>query len=106
MKPHLYLKKNDKILAAIISQIKLKERKPNKRYFEALCVAIINQQLSTKAADTIEKRFRLIFGGKEFPTANDVLRKSSARMRKAGLSMQKIKYIKGIARAIVKSEID
>ncbi len=116
MNPHLHLKK-DKVLAGIISRVKLEESKPHNRYFEALCVAIINQQLSTKAADTIEKRFVALFAkgpersrmgrrGKKFPKPEEVLKKPSATLRKAGLSMQKISYIKGIAKAIIKKQID
>jgi len=101
-----HLEEVDPVLKKIVRQIKLQPYKPHNRYFEALCVAIINQQLSTKAADTIEKRFRMIFGGRRFPSAIEILSKSSASIRKAGLSGQKVNYIKGIARAIVKKEID
>jgi len=100
-----YLKKADPILAKIIGKVKLKERKPHKRYFESLCVSIINQQLSGKAAATIEKRFIALFG-REFPSAGQVLRKSDAKLRTAGLSFQKIGYIKSLAGLVEKGKID
>jgi DNA-3-methyladenine glycosylase II len=104
--PQNHLKKADPILAKIIGKIKLKERKAHKRYFESLCVAIINQQLSGKAAATIEKRFVGLFTGKKFPSPAQVLRKSDTRLRLAGLSFQKISYIKSLASLVEKGEID
>jgi DNA-3-methyladenine glycosylase II len=104
--PSKYLKNADPILAKIISQIKLKERKPHKRYFESLCVAVINQQLSGKAAATIEKRFVALFNSKKFPKPEQVLRKSDERLRSVGLSFQKISYIKSLAKLVEKNEIN
>ena len=99
-RPNLHLKRRDPVLANIISQIKLEERKPHKRYFEALAGAIISQQLSTKAAETIRKRFIALFIGARFPSAEQVLRKPDKTLRKAGLSFQKIGYIKSLAKSV------
>jgi len=104
-KPHLHLKKQDPILAKIIDKIKLEARKPHKRYFETLVVAIINQQLSTKAAATIKKRFVHLFKGVKFPSPEQVLRKSDKALRSAGLSFQKISYIKSLAKLVSKGDI-
>jgi DNA-3-methyladenine glycosylase II len=98
--PKKLLQKVDPVLAALIDKIKLKERKPHKRYFESLCVAIINQQLSGKAAATIEKRFKSLFPGDRFPSARQVLKKSDDKLRTAGLSFQKISYIKSLAKLV------
>jgi DNA-3-methyladenine glycosylase II len=106
MTPESHLKKADPILAKIIGKIKLKERKPHKRYFEALCVSIINQQLSGKAAATIEKRFIALFPDKKFPKPAQVLKKSDKVLRTAGLSFQKISYIKSLAGLVEKGKID
>ncbi|MDR3642692.1 MAG: DNA-3-methyladenine glycosylase 2 family protein [Candidatus Doudnabacteria bacterium] len=104
--PRAHLKKTDPVLAKIISRIKLAERKPHKRYFESLCVAIINQQLSTKAAAAIVKKFVAVFPGVKFPSSAQVLRKSDKKLRTAGLSFQKIKYIKSLAGLIENGKID
>ncbi|HYV33775.1 MAG TPA: DNA-3-methyladenine glycosylase 2 family protein [Candidatus Limnocylindria bacterium] len=101
-----HLKKADKVLAKIIARINLKERKAHKRYFESLVVAIINQQLSGKAADTIQKRFVALFKGKNFPKPDLVLKKPNKVLRSAGLSFQKISYIKSLAKLVVKGQID
>ena len=105
MLPGIKVLKKDKVLANLIKQVRLKKHKPHSRYFESLCVAVINQQLSTKAADTIEGRFVAIFGG-IFPKPLAVLKKPSAQLRKAGLSAKKVEYIKGIARAIERGKIN
>ena len=105
-KAQQHLKNADKTLAKIIAQVQLKERKSHKRYFESLCVAIINQQLSTKAARTIEKRFVALFKGAKFPKPEQVLRKSDKTLRSAGLSFQKISYIKSLAKLIKQGSID
>jgi DNA-3-methyladenine glycosylase II len=101
-----HLRKVDPVLKQIIGKIKLKQRKAHKRYFESLCVAIINQQLSGKAAATIEKRFKGLFAGGRFPSAWQVSRKSDARLRSAGVSFQKIGYIKSLAKLVDAGKIN
>ena len=101
-----HLKKVDIILAKVIAKVVLKEIKSHKRYFEALCAAIINQQLSTKAADTIEKKFRKLFLSRGFPKPDQVLKVSDSKLRLVGLSFQKISYIKSLAKLINDGNID
>lgn len=103
--PHKHLQKADKVLAAVIKRVVLAERKPHKRYFEALTRAIISQQLSTKAADSIAKKFVATYGGK-FPKPNEISKKSVSQLRKAGLSFQKIDYIKSLAKLIDQGKIN
>lgn len=102
---HGHLKK-DQTLAKIMARVKLKEQKAHKRYFESLAVAIINQQLSGKAAATIEKRFVALFDARGFPPPEQVLRKSDSALRKAGLSLKKISYIKSLAKLAARGKID
>ena len=66
--------------------------------FHSLTQAIIFQQLSGTAAGTILKRFRAIFGKRGFPSPEAVLKISPAKLRSAGLSRPKVKYILGLAR--------
>jgi DNA-3-methyladenine glycosylase II len=101
----IYLKKVDKVLGKIIDKIELKERKASKKYFESLVGAIIGQQLSTKAAETIRKRFIALFGSGRFPEAKQVLKKSDKALRSAGLSFQKISYLKSLATAVENGEL-
>lgn len=78
--------------------------------FQALSRAIIYQQISGKAALSIYRRFVGLFDitlpetidwekphARKFPIPKDVLKITPERMRTAGLSTQKIAYIKDLA---------
>lgn len=73
--------------------------------YEDLIDSIISQQLSVKAAATISKRFKALYG-ETFPTPKEILAMPDDNIRECGISYSKIKYIKGIAEAIEKKEID
>jgi DNA-3-methyladenine glycosylase II len=70
-------------------------RRP-KNPFHSLIRSIIYQQVSGKAAASILKKFKSLFGGK-FPTPEMVLAMSEAELRSAGLSGQKARYIRDLA---------
>jgi DNA-3-methyladenine glycosylase II len=106
-----HLSKNDPILAAaikragrIIHQWNAVGKRRN--HFKALVVAIINQQLSGKAAATIQKRFEKLFAPKKFPTPEDVLKMPTARLRKVGLSGMKVSFIKDLARKVLDGTVN
>jgi len=71
--------------------------------FRALCHAIIAQQLSTKAAATIEGRFAALFGG--VPTPAAVAKASDAQLRAVGLSPQKLRYMRDLCAKIDDSSL-
>src|SRR5687767_966171 len=62
--------------------------------FRALLHAIIAQQLSTKAAATIEARFAALFDGR--PTAAAIASMPDDRLRAVGISPQKLGYIRDL----------
>lgn len=67
--------------------------------FQALVRAIISQQLSTKAAATIARRFESLFDG-GFPDAAQVNAVADAQLRAVGLSTQKLSYLRDLCRRI------
>lgn len=69
--------------------------------FEDLLDSIVSQQLSIKAANTIYARFKNLFDQNSFPNAKDILAMDDQKMRDAGISFQKISYIKSVADAFV-----
>src|SRR6185436_6015496 len=71
--------------------------------FRALCHAIIAQQLSTKAAATIEGRFAALFGG--VPTPAALAKASDAQLRAVGLSPQKLRYMRDLCAKIEDSSL-
>lgn len=96
-----HLKKSDPTLKIIIEDITLRSlagRADAHGYFEALVEAIVSQQLSIKAADTIFARFAAITPGKKFPTPRAILKIPAAKMRTCGLSRMKVSFIKDLAK--------
>lgn len=61
-----------------------------------LCASIMSQQLSTKVADVIYKRFLALYGGKE-PLPQQILDTPDETLRGIGLSYAKGRYIKNVA---------
>lgn len=68
----------------------------NRNYFQVLCKAIIGQQISIKAAESITQRFQSLFQGQN-PTPEKVAVISVAKLRQSGLSGQKVKYLKDLS---------
>jgi DNA-3-methyladenine glycosylase II len=97
----IHLKKSDPRLKIIIEGIKLREltgRADARGYFEALVEAIVSQQLSVKAADTIFGRFVALTPGNKFPSPREIIKVPVAKIRKCGLSKMKVSFIKDLAR--------
>ena len=67
--------------------------------FKALAHAIIAQQLSSKAAATIEARFAALFPS-GVPTPELTARLSDEQLRACGLSTQKIGYVRDLSRHV------
>lgn len=66
--------------------------------FDTLISSIISQQLSVKAAETIEARVRALTGNPFRPTK--ILSFSHQQLRDCGLSNRKTEYVHGIAEAV------
>jgi DNA-3-methyladenine glycosylase II len=67
--------------------------------FHALIHAIIAQQLSTRAAATIESRVSALCGGR--PTPKKLAALTDERIRSVGVSPQKLKYIRDLCARIL-----
>jgi DNA-3-methyladenine glycosylase II len=93
-----HLKKSDPILKTIIEGITLREITVTRGPFEALVEAIVSQQLSIKAADTIFNRFVALTPGKKFPTPREIVKMPTAKMRTCGLSGMKVAFMKDLAK--------
>lgn len=97
-----HLSKNDAVLAILIKRFGPFDIKPHQNYYKELVNSIISQQLSVKAAYTIQTRFVNLFGDSNvFPTPEDILKKSPEDIRSAGLSTSKINYIRDLAEHII-----
>lgn len=90
----------DPVLFSVFVKIPISVHSPSTHYFEDLVEAIVQQQLSEKAGETIWLRFKKLFP-KGNVTAGKVLALSDEHIRQVGTSWSKVAYIKNIARAIV-----
>lgn len=80
--------------------------RPHKNYYQELVDSIISQQLSVKAARSIERRFCELFGGTGFPAAEQILKKEANELRTAGLSRAKAVYVLDLARHVVEGRLE
>ena len=91
------LSKKDPILKKIIKKFNKGYLKTRNNPFFSLCRTIVGQQISTKAADSIWLKFEAKCENKISP--NTVIKLSKYSLRSAGLSRQKISYLKNIAKS-------
>lgn len=99
-----HLAKNDPVLAPIIAQAGPCTIRPHQKYYQELVDSIISQQLSVKAAATIFKRFKELFGG-EFPAPEQILEKDIEELRGVGLSRGKAVYVRDLAQHVVDGKV-
>ncbi len=104
--PETILAAQDPILANIISTTpQFKKVDWQKDVYLALLESIVSQQISVKAADTIFARFRDLFIN-QYPHPQLLLDRPEEELRSAGLSFQKIGYLKNVAAFTLEKGID
>jgi len=91
--PHL---SKDKKLKKLVESGRPHSLKKRKNICIYLCASIMSQQLSTKVADVIYKRFIALYQGKE-PSPQQILETPSEVLRGIGLSNAKVSYVKNVA---------
>ena len=96
-----HLRKTDERIARVIEHVGTCRFIPRAEgtHFDALVRAIVYQQLSGKAASTILGRVLAIFDNR-YPSAAELLAVPEARLRAAGLSRQKLGYMRDLARRV------
>ncbi len=98
--PHL---QKDKKLATILQEplplLQMRQNIPLR-----LMASIMSQQLSTKVAKVIYKRFLELYGGEE-PQPKQVLDTPADILRAVGLSNAKVSYVQNVARFCIEHEI-
>ena len=92
-----HLSAADPILGAVIARGRDIPPRPHEDLYLALLRAIVSQQISTKAAAAIWKRFQGLFPPEGYPEPREVLTMDEDLIRAAGLSRQKVGYLKAIA---------
>ena len=91
------LSRRDPVLRRIIKKYNKGFLTTRNKPFFSLCRTIVGQQISVKAADSIWKKFEIKCKKKIIPI--NVLKLNPRSLRSAGLSRQKITYLKNIAKS-------
>jgi 3-methyladenine DNA glycosylase/8-oxoguanine DNA glycosylase len=92
-----YLRRADPILGRLIAAVGPCRYAIDRRGgpFASLAEAIVYQQITGKAAATIHARLRTLLG-REHPRPGDFAAVTDAQLREAGLSRQKISYLRDL----------
>jgi DNA-3-methyladenine glycosylase II len=101
-----HLKRVDPVLARVIEAVgpcRIQQRTEG-THFEALMRSIVYQQLSGKAAATILARVHALYPNAT-PTPAAILATSDEDLRAAGLSRQKIGYVRDLSSKVVSGEL-
>ena len=93
------LSKRDPVLRGVIKKYKKGFLTTRNNPFFSLCRTIVGQQISTKAANSIWYKFEKKCKKRIIP--NTVLKLSSRTLKSAGLSRQKVSYLKNIAKGFI-----
>ena len=95
-KAKTYLMKKDKVMKKIIRKYSDKNLTTRRNVFLSLCKSIIGQQISVAAANSVFSKFKLTCKGKINPKKVNLI--TTSKLKKCGLSRQKVKGIKELSK--------
>ena len=93
------LSKKDRVMRKLINNYKDKSLVTRNDVFFSLCKSIIGQQISVAAANSVFLKFKKKCNNKI--TAKNVNKLSTSSLKSCGLSRQKVKGIKDLAKRII-----
>ena len=99
-----FLSRKDTVIKKLILKYQDKTLSTRKDLFYSLCKSIVGQQISVAAANSVFKKFLKICKGKINPS--NVLILSGYELKKCGLSRQKVKGIKELAKKFKNKSFD
>ena len=102
-----YLSKKDKIMSSLIKKYKSPSETvltSRRDVFFSLCKSIIGQQISVAAANSVFLKFKKKCKNKI--NAKTVSKLSSSQLKSCGLSRQKVKGIKSLAKQVLNKEFN
>ncbi len=107
--------KEDRVMSSLIIQLRGLNSPTTPTFFEAIVSSIIEQQISLKAARSIETHMIKTFGDSlqldnmtyyAFPTPEKLSKLKRDDLRGVGLSFRKAEYVVGLSENIVNGELD
>lgn len=102
---YAHIRKNDPALKPILDARGLLDFKPEGEPFESLAESILSQQLAGTAAAAIIRNVRALFPGGELQPGR-VHAVDPRRLRTAGVSPQKLTYLKDLSARILDGRLD
>ena len=103
-KAKINLSRKDKVMKKLIRIYKDGTLVTRNDIFFSLCKSIIGQQISVAAANSVFIKFKKSCNGKI--NAKNVNKMSSQTLKRCGLSRQKVKGIKDLAKKIINKKFD
>ena len=100
-----HIKKSDRVLGRVLERHGIIEFKPEGDLFESLVESILSQQLAAPAANTIIAKVRSFYPGGRLD-AERIFRTPPQRLRSAGVSPQKLSYLKDLSSRVSKGRIE
>ena len=100
-----HIRKNDRKLRPILDSRGVLKFKPRGEPFESLVESILSQQLAGSAADAIIKKVRALFPDGVL-LAERIHVVDERKLRGAGVSPQKLTYLKDLSLRVVESRLD
>jgi DNA-3-methyladenine glycosylase II len=102
---YAHIRKSDPKLKPILDARGVLKFNPEGEPFESLVESILSQQLAGAAASAIIRKVRALFPGGELE-AKRVHRIDPKKLRAAGVSPQKLTYLKDLAARVVEGRLD
>ncbi|OWP64522.1 Fe-S cluster assembly protein HesB [Hymenobacter amundsenii] len=101
-----HLRAADPVLAHLLAAGRPIAPAAHEDLYLGLLRAIVSQQISTKAAAAIWRKFQGLFGPEGYPEPVALLAFSDEELRTAGLSRQKAGYLRAIADFSLRDQLD
>ena len=102
---HIEHLSKDKKLAHLIKTVEPYKLRKRKNVCVRLCASIMSQQLSTRVAEVIFKRFLELFEDEE-PTPQQIIDMPFDKLRAIGLSNAKVNYVQNVASYMLEHNAD
>ena len=103
--PHIAHLSKDKKMLHLLQTVEPYQLKKRKNVCVRLCASIMSQQLSTRVAEVIFKRFLTLYDGKE-PTPQQIIDTPFDTLRAIGLSNAKVNYVHNVAKYMIEHGVD
>ncbi len=100
-----HLSRQDNVMRLLIKDLGVIKVTWGGDSYESLISAIIYQQISGSAGDSIEKRFKALYKGK-MPSPKKFIETPEKKVRKAGISPQKYSYLKDLCTRIIDGRLE